>query len=94
MLSTHVDSTSKPESILNKNENTVVLNILQEEDLEVNDMVIKQEWLPKEINSSIYMIEVIAKIWRPKMINKYTAKNLEDDDVEDLLDYGHYGKCV
>ena len=42
-LSSQFDSTSKPESILTKNDNTVVLNILQEEDLDINDMVIEQE---------------------------------------------------
>ena len=37
------------------------------------------------------MIEVPAKIWRPKVINKYTTPHLEDYDVDKLLDYGQYG---
>ena len=28
------------------------------------------------------------------MINKYTPPHLDDNDVDDLLDYRQYGKCV
>ena len=41
------------------------------------------------------MIEVPAKIWRPKVINKYTAPDIDDKYLDDLLDYGQYGiTCV
>ena len=40
------------------------------------------------------MIEVPAKIWRPKIVSKYTTPNLDDKDIDDLLDYSQYGKCV
>ena len=43
MLSIQDDSRSKIELILTKNDNTVVLNILQEEDLEIKDMFVEQE---------------------------------------------------
>ena len=46
------------------------------------------------MHSSIYMIEVPATIWGPKVINKYTTPHLEDNDVDDLLDYGQYRKCL
>ena len=40
------------------------------------------------------MIEVPSKIWRPKVISKYTTPDLDDKDLDDLLDYSQYGKCV
>ena len=40
------------------------------------------------------MIELPANIWIPKVINKYTTPHIKDDDVDNLLDYGQYGKCV
>ena len=40
------------------------------------------------------MIEVPAKIQQPKVISKYTTPNLDDKDIDDILDYGQYGKCV
>ena len=40
------------------------------------------------------MIEVPAKIWRLKVISKYTTPNLDNKDIDDILDYGQYGKCV
>ena len=40
------------------------------------------------------MIEVPAKIWQPKVMSKYTTPVLDDDDVDDILNYAQYGKCV
>lgn len=40
------------------------------------------------------MIEVPHKIWRPKVVNRYTTPLLDDDDVGDILDYSQYDKCV
>ena len=40
------------------------------------------------------MIEVPPKIWRPKVVSRYTTPLLDDDDIGDILDYGQYGKCV
>ena len=40
------------------------------------------------------MIEVPPKIWRPKVVNRYTTPLLDDEDVDDILDYSQYGKCV
>ena len=40
------------------------------------------------------MIEVPAKSWRPKVINKYTTPHLENDDVDNLLDYEQCGKFL
>ena len=40
------------------------------------------------------MMEVLAKIWRPKVVSKYNTPNLDDKDVNDILDYGQYGKCL
>ena len=40
------------------------------------------------------MIEVPPKIWRPKVMSKYTTPDLQDDDVDDILNYSQYGKCV
>ena len=40
------------------------------------------------------MIEVPPKIWRPKVVNRYTTPLLDDDDVGDILDYSQYGKCM
>ena len=40
------------------------------------------------------MIEVPAKIWRPKVVSKYTIPDYEGEDVNDILDYKQYGRCV
>ena len=40
------------------------------------------------------MIEVQAKIWRPKVVSRYTTPNLDDKDIDNLLDCGQYGKCL
>ena len=40
------------------------------------------------------MIEVQAKIWRPKVVNEYTTPNLDDNDIDDIFYYGQYSKCV
>ena len=40
------------------------------------------------------MIEVPAKIWRPKMISRYTCPSTPDDIVDDILDYRQFGKCM
>ena len=40
------------------------------------------------------MIEVPAKIWRPKVVSKYTTPNLNNTDINDILDYGKYSKCM
>ena len=40
------------------------------------------------------VIEVPAKIWRPKMISKYTTPDYYDDGMDDILDYGQYGRCL
>ena len=40
------------------------------------------------------MIEVPAKIWRSKVISKYTTPDLYDHNVGDILNYTQYGKCV
>ena len=40
------------------------------------------------------MIEVAVKICWPKLINKYTTPVLDDTDIDEILDYGQYGKCV
>ena len=34
------------------------------------------------------------KIWRPTVISKYTTPNLDDKDINDILYYRQYGKCV
>jgi hypothetical protein len=40
------------------------------------------------------MIEVPAKIWRPKVISKYITPEYHSDDVDSILDYAQYGNCV
>ena len=40
------------------------------------------------------MIEVPPKIWRPKMISQYTTPEDYGDEVDGILDYSQYGKCV
>ena len=40
------------------------------------------------------MIEVPAKIWRPKAISRYTTPEYHGDDVDGILDYGQFGKCA
>ena len=40
------------------------------------------------------MIEVPAKIWRPKVISRYTVPDYEGENIDDILDYKQYGRCV
>ena len=40
------------------------------------------------------MIEVPAKIWRPKVVSRYTIPDYEGEDIDDILDYKQYGRCV
>ena len=40
------------------------------------------------------MIEVPPKVWQPKVIIKYTIPGLEESDVDDILYYSQYGRCV
>ena len=40
------------------------------------------------------MIEVPAKIWRPKVVSRYTVHDYVGKDINDILDYKQYGRCV
>ena len=40
------------------------------------------------------MIKIRAKLWRPKAASRYTTPNFDHKDVDDILDYGQYGKCL
>ena len=78
-----------PSSVQN-DRNKVILNIIRDPVLEATTTDVAQELLSNEIHSGIYMIEVHTKIWRPKVISKYTTPHLEDDDVDDISDCGRY----
>ena len=39
------------------------------------------------------MIEVPAKVWRPKVISRYRTPDFLEDDIGDILDYSQYGNC-
>ena len=40
------------------------------------------------------MIEAPAKIWRPKVVSRYTTPEYHGDNVNGILDYGQFGKCL
>ena len=40
------------------------------------------------------MIMVPAKIWRPKIVSRYTISEYKGEDLDDILDYQQYGCCV
>ena len=40
------------------------------------------------------MIKVPAKIWRPKVVSRYTTPECHGDDVDGILDYGQFVNCV
>ena len=40
------------------------------------------------------MIEVPAKIWRPKVVIKYASPEYYGDDLDSILDYAQYGNCI
>ena len=40
------------------------------------------------------MIEVPAKVWRPKVVSRYTVPDYEGEDIDDILDYKQYGRCL
>ena len=40
------------------------------------------------------MIEVPAKIWRPKVVSRYRIPEYYGEDIDSILDYSQYGKCL
>ena len=40
------------------------------------------------------MIEVLPKLWRPKVTSRYRNPELDSDGVTNILDYAQYGKYV
>ena len=40
------------------------------------------------------MIEVPPKIWRPKMVSKYTTPDYADNNLDGILDYSKFGRYV
>ena len=52
------------------------------------------ECLARQSSGSILLIEVPAKIWRPKVISRYTIPEYLGEDIDSILDYSQYGKCV
>ena len=40
------------------------------------------------------MIEIPAEIWRPKVVSRYTIPEYVGDNIDIILDYDQYGKCV
>ena len=51
------------------------------------------EWL-SAYRGSICLSEVPPKLWRPKMVSKYTIPEYFDDAIDDILDYGQFSNCV
>ena len=39
------------------------------------------------------MIEVPAKVWRPKVICRYRTPDFLEDDTDGILDYSQYRSC-
>ena len=40
------------------------------------------------------MIEVPAKIWQPKVVSRHTVPDYEGEDIDNILNYKQYGRCV
>ena len=40
------------------------------------------------------MIKLPPKIWRPKVVSKYTIPDLCTDINDGAFDFGQYGKCL
>ena len=40
------------------------------------------------------MIEVPAKVWRPRVVSRYTTLEYHGDNVNRVLDYSQYGNCL
>ena len=40
------------------------------------------------------MIEVPAKIWRPKVVSRYCIPEYYGKDIDSILYYGQYGNCL
>ena len=43
---------------------------------------------------SLCTIAVLAKNWCPKMISRYTTPDYDNGELDDILDYSQYGKCM
>ena len=43
---------------------------------------------------AVLIIEVPAKIWRYKVISRYRIPKYYGEDIDSILEYGQYGKCV
>ena len=40
------------------------------------------------------MIEVPARVWRPRVVSRYTTLEYHGDNVNRVLDYSQYGNCL
>ena len=94
MFSTHVATPAVEPYSTPEIQNNVIVDIMDEADLEPGASGVVPSWQPNDMSSVLYLIEVPATIWIPKFVNKYTTSHVEDDDVDDILDYGKYGKYV
>ena len=46
------------------------------------------------MRGNVLLINIPPKVWRPKMINKYTPTNQTDDIGEGCFDFKQYGKTM
>ena len=45
-------------------------------------------------HNNILAINLPRKVWRTKIVNKYTIPNFNDDISDDVFDFSQYGKCM
>ena len=43
---------------------------------------------------TLLLIEIPAKIWRPKAVSCYRILEYYGEDIDIILDYGQYGNCL
>ena len=43
---------------------------------------------------SVLLINIHTKVWRPKMVNKYTHVEYSSDVDEGVFDFKQYGKAI
>ena len=58
------------------------------------DAIKSNEDLLAALLGNLCRIKVSPKIWRPEMVSKYIIPDYTDHNMDAVLNYGKYGRCI
>ena len=68
---------------------SVILKLTQDAGDIATQTTSESSWLSQNSHENVFMIEVPAKIWYPRIVCRYTTSNLDDKGIDIiLLDHG------